>query len=99
MNKTLEAALESFVGRRTAQGDPLRHRFAVLPSPREPHYLLPLGNKRTTLAGFRIYTPYALAARVRRGLLAQHVKQVGAVGRCTRYTLANRWGSQPWSRT
>jgi hypothetical protein len=74
MSKALEAALECFVGRRTAQGGPPHHRFAVLPSYRNPRHLLPLGNRRITLEGFRVYTPYALGARVRRGLLAQLVK-------------------------
>jgi hypothetical protein len=74
MSEALEAALECFAGRRTAQGDPMRHRFAVLPSRQEPRYLLPLGDSRTTLEGFRVYTPYALGARLRKGLLAQIVK-------------------------
>ena len=74
MSEALEAALECFAGRRTAQGDPMRRRFAVLPSRREPRYLLPLGDSRTTLEAFRVYTPYALGARVRKGLLAQIVK-------------------------
>ena len=74
MSEALEAALECFAGRRTAQGDPMRHRFAVLPSRQEPRYLLPLGDSRTTLEGFRVYTPYGLGARVRQGLLAQIVK-------------------------
>jgi len=74
MSEALEAALECFAGRRTAQGDPMRHRFAVLPSRQDPRYLLPLGDSRTTLEGFRVYTPYALGARVRKSLLAQIVK-------------------------
>ncbi|HUK19285.1 MAG TPA: phosphotransferase [Bryobacteraceae bacterium] len=74
MSDALDAALECFAGRRTAQGDPMRHRFAVLPSRQEPRYLLPLGNSRTTLESFRVYTPYALGARLRRGLLAQIVR-------------------------
>jgi len=74
MSEALEAALECFAGRRTAQGDPMRHRFAVLPSRQDPRYLLPLGDSRTTLEGFRVYTPYGLGARVRKGLLAQIVK-------------------------
>ena len=74
MSEALDAALECFAGRRTAHGDPMRHRFAVLPSRQEPRYLLPLGNSRTTLEGFRVYTPHALGARVRKGLLAQVVK-------------------------
>jgi hypothetical protein len=74
MSEALEAALECFAGRRTAQGDPMRHRFAVLPSRQEPRYLLPLGDSRTTLEGFRVYTPYGLGARLRKGLLAQIVK-------------------------
>ena len=52
----------------------MRHRFAVLPSRQEPRYLLPLGDSRTTLEGFRVYTPYGLAARLRKTLLAQIVK-------------------------
>jgi len=52
----------------------MRHRFAVLPSRQEPRYLLPLGDSRTTLEGFQVYTPYALGARVRKSLLAQIVK-------------------------
>ncbi len=74
MVEALEAALERFAGRRTAQGDPMRHRFAVLPSRQEPRCLLPLGDSRTTLEGFRVYTPYALGERVRKSLLAQIVK-------------------------
>ncbi len=74
MSEALEAALECFAGRRTAQGDPMRHRFAVLPSRQDPRYLLPLGNSRTTLEGFRVYTPYGFGARLRKGLLAQIVK-------------------------
>jgi hypothetical protein len=74
MSEALEAALECFAGRRTAQGDPMRHRFAVLPSRQAPRYLLPLGDSRTTLEGFGVYTPYALGARLRKGLLAQIVK-------------------------
>src|SRR5579871_4277340 len=74
MSEALEAALERFAGRRTAQGDPMRHRFAVLPSRQEPRYLLPLGDSRTTLEGFRVYTPFGFGARLRRGLLAQIVK-------------------------
>jgi hypothetical protein len=74
MSGALEAALECFAGRRTAQGDPMRRRFAVLPSRQEPRYLLPLGDSRTTLEGFRIYTPHALGARLRKSLLAQIVK-------------------------
>jgi hypothetical protein len=45
MGEALEAVLECFAGRRSAQGDPKRHRFAVLPSREEPRYLLPLGLK------------------------------------------------------
>jgi len=52
----------------------MRHRFAVLPSRQEPRYLLPLGNIRTTLESFRVYTPYALGARLRKNLLTQIVK-------------------------
>ncbi|MGA2736880.1 MAG: phosphotransferase [Bryobacteraceae bacterium] len=52
----------------------MRRRFAVLPSRQEPRYLLPLGDSRTTLEAFRVYTPYAFGARVRKGLLAQIVK-------------------------
>jgi hypothetical protein len=74
MSAALEAALECFAGRRKAQGDPMRYRFAVLPSREEPRYLLPLGDSRTTLEGFRVYMPYALGARLRRGLLTQIVK-------------------------
>lgn len=74
MSEALEAALERFAGRRTAQGDPMRHRFAVLPSRQEPRYLLPLGDSRTTLEGFRVYTPFGFGARLRKGLLAQIVK-------------------------
>jgi hypothetical protein len=74
MSAALEAALECFAGRRMAQGDSLRHRFAVLPSRQEPRYLIPLGDSRTTLEGFQFYTPYALGARLRKGLLAQVVK-------------------------
>jgi hypothetical protein len=74
MSGALEAALECFAGRRTAQGDPMRHRFAVLPSRQEPRYLIPLGDSRTTLEGFQVYTPYAFGARVRKSLLAQIVK-------------------------
>lgn len=74
MSGALEAALECFAGRRTAQGDPMRHRFAVLPSRQEPRFLLPLGDSRTTLEGFGIYTPYGLGARLRKSLLAQVVK-------------------------
>src|ERR1017187_3098932 len=74
MSADLEAALEGFVGRRTGQGDPMRYRFAVLPSREEPRYLLPLGDRSTTLEGFRVYTPYALGARLRKGLLTQIVK-------------------------
>jgi hypothetical protein len=74
MSGALEAALECFAGRRTAQGDPMRHRFAILPSRQEPRYLLPLGDSRTTLEGFQFYTPYAFGARLRKGLLAQIVK-------------------------
>ena len=74
MSADLEAALECFAGRRAAQGDPMRYRFAVLPSRQEPRYLLPLGDSRTTLEGFRVYTPYALGARLRKGLLTQIVK-------------------------
>jgi len=74
MSGALEAALECFAGRRTAQGDALRHRFAILPSRQDPRYLLPLGNSRTTLEGFRFYTPYGFGARMRKALLAQIVK-------------------------
>jgi hypothetical protein len=52
----------------------MRHRFAVLPSRQEPRCLVPLGDSRTTLEGLRIYTPYALGARVRKSLLTQIVK-------------------------
>jgi hypothetical protein len=52
----------------------MRYRFAVLPSRQEPRYLLPLGNSRTTLEGLRIYTPYALGARLWKGFLAQVIK-------------------------
>jgi hypothetical protein len=74
MGEALEAVLECFAGRRSAQGDPKRHRFAVLPSCEEPRYLLPLGDSRTTLEGFRVYTPRAFGARFRKGLLTQIVK-------------------------
>ncbi|MGA3039174.1 MAG: phosphotransferase [Bryobacteraceae bacterium] len=74
MSAALEAALECFAGRRTAQGDPMRYRFAVLPSRQDPRYLLPLGDSRTTLEGFQVYTPYGLGARIRKGMLAQIVK-------------------------
>lgn len=52
----------------------MRRRFAVLPSRQEPQYLLPLGDSRTTLGGFRVYTPYAFGARLRKSLLAQIVR-------------------------
>jgi len=74
MSETLETVLECFVGRRTSQGERLHRRFAVLPSRQEPRYLLPLGDYRTTLEGFRLTTPYAFGARLRQGLLAQIVK-------------------------
>ena len=74
MTEALDAALECFAGRRTAQGDPMHHRFAVLPSRQEPRYLIPLGNSRTTLEGLRMYTPYALGARLWKGFLAQVIK-------------------------
>jgi phosphotransferase family enzyme len=74
MSEALDAALECFAGHRTAQGDPMRHRFAVLPSRQAPRYLLPLGDSRTTLEGFRVYTPYGFGARVRKSLLAGIVK-------------------------
>src|SRR6202021_2218448 len=74
MSAALEAAMECFAGHRTAQGARMRYRFAVLPSRQEPRYLVPLGNSRTTLEGFRIYTPYALGARLRKRLLTQIVK-------------------------
>jgi len=74
MSEALEMALECFAGRQTAQGDPMRHRFAVLPSRQDPRYLLPLGDSRTTLEGFRVYTPYGFGARLRKSLLAQIVK-------------------------
>ena len=74
MSAVLEQAVERFAGRRTAQGDGLGQRFAVLPSRREPRCLLPVGDSRTTLEGFRFYTPYAFGARVLKGLLAQVVK-------------------------
>ena len=67
MSEALEAALECFAGRRTAQGDPMRHRFAVLPSRQEPRYLLPLGDSRTTLEGFRVYTPLWVRRTVAQG--------------------------------
>jgi len=70
----LDAALERFSGRRTAQGDHLRHRFAVLPSYQQPRYLLPLGDSRTTLGGFRFYTPYDMGGRLRKVLLGLLVK-------------------------
>jgi hypothetical protein len=74
MSEALEAALECFAGCRTADCGARRYRFAVLPSREEPRYLLPLGDSRTTLEGFRVYTPYGLGARLRKGLLAQLVK-------------------------
>jgi len=74
MTEALNAALECFAGRQTALGDPLRYRFAVLPSRQEPRCLIPLGDSRTTLEGFQVYTPYAFGARVRKSLLAQVVK-------------------------
>ena len=74
MSGALESALECFAGRSTAQGDPLRHRFAILPSRQEPRYLVPLGDSRTTLKGFQFHTPYALGARLRKTLLAQVVR-------------------------
>jgi len=74
MSDALETALECFAGHRTAQGDLMRHRFAVLPSRQEPRCLLPLGDSRTTLEGFRVYTPYGFGARLRKALLAQIVK-------------------------
>src|SRR5579862_3153027 len=74
MAGTLESALELFAGRRTALGEQSRRRFAVLPSRQDPRYLLPLGNSRATLAGFSVYTPYALGARLWKGFLSQLVR-------------------------
>lgn len=70
MTEALDVALERFAGRRIAQGGSMRHRFAVLPSLQAPRYLLPLGDSRTTLEGFRVYTPYSVGARFRKRLLA-----------------------------
>jgi len=70
----LEQAVERFAGRRTALGDGLGQRFAVLPSCEEPRCLLPVGNSRTTLEGFRFYTPRAFGARLLKGLLSGMVK-------------------------
>ena len=74
MSEVLEQTLELFTGRWTAQGNRTRQRFAVLPSRQEPRCLLPVGDSRTTLEGFRVYTPYALGARMLKGLLSQIVK-------------------------
>jgi len=73
VSEVLEQTLELFTGRWTAQGR-TRQRFAVLPSRHEPRCLLPIGDSRTTLEGFRVYTPYALGARVLKSLLSQVVK-------------------------
>jgi len=74
MSAVLELAVERFAGRRTAHGDGLGQRFAVLPSRERPRCLLPVGDSRTTLEGFRFYSPYAFGARVLKGVLAQIVK-------------------------
>ena len=74
MSAALAEALERFTGRRTAQGNSLRQRFAVLPSRQEPRCLLPVGNTRAMLEGLQAYRPYAFRARVFKGLLSQIAK-------------------------
>jgi len=74
MSNALEAALECFAGRRTAQGESMRRRFAVLPTRQDPRYLIPLGDSRTTLESLRFATPYVFGGRVRKGLLALLVR-------------------------
>ena len=74
MTTVLQEAVDRFSGRRTAQGYGPQQRFAVLPSRREPRCLIPVGDSRATLEGFRFYTPYAFGARVLKGLLKQIVK-------------------------
>jgi hypothetical protein len=74
MTESLEETLERFTGRRTAQGDSLRQRFAVFPSRQEPRCLVPVGDAGATLAGFHGYRPYEFRDRVVKGVLAQLVR-------------------------
>jgi hypothetical protein len=73
MSAVLQDAVQVFTGRCTAHGNGLRHRFAVLPSRRQPRCLVPLGDPRATLEGFQIYTPYDFRARLHKQLLARMV--------------------------
>jgi phosphotransferase family enzyme len=61
--------------RETAPGDfPRRHSFSVLPSRKAPRWLLPLGSPGATLESLRVYTPYALPARIKKLLLLGALK-------------------------
>lgn len=74
MNNVLQEAIARFASGWSAPENVAPQRFAVLPSRQAPRCLLPVGDRRSTLAGFRVYTPYAFRARVLKGLLSQVVK-------------------------
>jgi len=48
--------------------------FVVLPSRNAPRWLFPLGDHRCTLAGTKIYTPYARRARLTKSLLERVIR-------------------------
>ncbi|MBI3669127.1 MAG: hypothetical protein HY237_05030 [Acidobacteria bacterium] len=58
----------------TQQGYTRTQCFALLPSRKEPRWLLPLGSAEMTIKGLEIYAPYAPAARVLGGLLKGLIK-------------------------
>ena len=64
----LAHALDRYLGQSTS-GSAVRS-FAILPSDAAPRWLLPLDNRRATLEGLGIYTPYRSWARLAKGALA-----------------------------
>jgi len=65
------------------------HRFTVLPSSRNPRWLLPVGNRRAAVRAMQIYTPYRLPARVATTLLLACVKTGCVVWPCERLCLSD----------
>ena len=60
----------------TREGYARQHRFCVLPSRARARWCLPLAADRTTINGFKLYTPFSPAAR----LLKAIVTRVGDAG-------------------
>ena len=51
------------------------HQFVLLPSLKNPRWLLPLGNSKAMAAGSQIYVPHRRIARLMKGLLVNMIKR------------------------